>query len=95
MDNRIFHGEVRINVKVNEHVERVVMHAKDLDISKCYLDQKLARCLQIQEGVLIVRLEKDIIEPGAHMLSIKYRGKLKEGTSGFSIDSVVDESKLR
>jgi aminopeptidase N len=92
-----FRGAVSIDVQAHKPTRTIVLNAADLALDKVTLDGKPAKAVQLDATAQTARLAFDqALKPGAHTLSISYRGRINQGAQGlFALDYDTPQGRRR
>jgi len=89
-----FKGKETIKINLKESAEKIILHSKDLDIKKIFLDEKEIDTLNIKFNkdfeIMIINLPKKV-SSGNHKLYIEFNGILNEDLLGFYRSKYFDE----
>ncbi|KAL3286621.1 hypothetical protein HHI36_001120 [Cryptolaemus montrouzieri] len=84
--NNTFMGEVTILMSIEHSINNITLNSRNLFIDEITLDQAIGQTKHLldpkKEFLHVSYTDEDYIDPGEHILNIKFRGSLK-GSFGF------------
>ncbi|XP_018563638.1 puromycin-sensitive aminopeptidase-like protein isoform X1 [Anoplophora glabripennis] len=84
VDEEVFDGEVSIHVRAKNVLDKVILHSSSLNITEAFINRVVAEFKNEDDEKLSLRYANESIQPGEHVLFIKYKGTLQRQEIGFT-----------